>query len=337
MIYIETGSQNPYVNLATEEYFLEREDIEEEIFMLWQNVPTIVVGRYQSLVREVNLAYAQSQNIHIVRRSTGGGTVYHDLGNICYSFIINCEDTEKIDFSTVARPFVNILKKIGLPVELSGRNDIVIDGAKCSGTAMRLHKNRLLFHGTLLYDSDLNVLTRSLNVDPTKIKSKGLASVRSRVTNISEHIQEPCGTAEFKERIKQDWIKTYNCNIHRIEPEESERICCKAVSKYMNDAWNFQNDPPAEVHFEHRFIGKGQVSSYLCLEEGRVKSCKLRGDFIGLRPIEELETALCGVKFKPRTILNKLAECKISDYLGDITAEELTDCMVGALEQEIYK
>jgi lipoate-protein ligase A len=188
MIYSETNSLDPTWNLAFEEYCLLELTQFERIMLLWQNDNAIIVGRFQNAENEINIDAVKNIGAKVVKRTTGGGTVYHDLGNLNYSFIYPVNGLGNLDLTAVSVPMVHALNRIGVPAEIQGRNDIVIDGKKISGTAQRYHKGRFLHHGTLLFDSNLDVLQNVLNVDATKIASKGIASVRSRVTNIKEHI-----------------------------------------------------------------------------------------------------------------------------------------------------
>lgn len=185
-IYMETGSVDPTWNLAFEEYCFTQMTEYPRIMLLWQNDNAVIVGRYQNAEREVNAQAAKNLGVKVVRRSTGGGAVYHDMGNLNYSFIMPVDDPESIDFTESAKPMVDALRSIGIQAESRGRNDIELDGRKISGTAQSYVKGRLLHHGTLLYDSNMAVLRDVLNVDASKIASKGIASVKSRVVNIKE-------------------------------------------------------------------------------------------------------------------------------------------------------
>jgi lipoate-protein ligase A len=185
VINIINESVNPYYNLALEEYLLKETDPGDDLFMLWQNRPAIIVGRNQNTWDEINLDFVRKNNIAVVRRMTGGGAVYHDLGNLNFTFIARDrkESSAILDFARFARPVVDALRELGVPAEFSGRNDIVVDGAKVSGNAQYRYKDLVLHHGTLLFDSRIEDMVQALNVSKDKIASKGVASVRSRVAS----------------------------------------------------------------------------------------------------------------------------------------------------------
>lgn len=198
MYYIEGRSHDPTFNLAMEEYLYRSvEPGHPGYFLLWQNEPSIIVGRFQNTAQEVNRTFAEEHRIHIVRRISGGGAVYHDLGNLNYTFIVPNDDGNPFDFARHALPIVNALEKLGVKAEFNSRNDLAIDGKKFSGSAQHMDRKRLLHHGTLLFDSDLSVLARALNVDDEKFTSKGFKSVRSRVTNILPHLPVPLSMDGF--------------------------------------------------------------------------------------------------------------------------------------------
>ena len=197
-------SKDPYLNLAIEEYLFR--NTTDDIFMLWQNEPTVVIGKNQNVYAEINREYTKEHNIKIARRITGGGAVYHDLGNVNYTFI-SSRNKEGIDFKYFTAPIIDALKAIGVNAELSGRNDITVNCKKISGNAQYSTDTRTLHHGTLLFDSDLSVLSSALNVDEEKIRSKAISSTRSRVINIKDLILENYKTDEFIDIIKNHIIK----------------------------------------------------------------------------------------------------------------------------------
>ena len=240
MIYIHNNSVDPYFNLALEEFLLTRSDFNETnpnaasnaqsndkldfepILLLWQNAPTVVVGGRQNTLEEINLAFIEERKINVIRRTTGGGAVYHDLGNLNYSFIV--QDATRLSsaspassypapsaptltdsFRLLTQPVVDVLRAWNLPAELSGRNDITIDGRKISGSAQARKNGKTLHHGTLLFDSNLDDVAAALHVDPEKFRSKAVASVRSRVANVAEFLPESDHSGLI-ERFKADLL-----------------------------------------------------------------------------------------------------------------------------------
>jgi lipoate-protein ligase A len=327
MLYLETNSHDPTWNLALEEAAQEW-DQNEEIMMLWQNANAIIVGRYQNAEKEINFDAANRLGVKVVRRSTGGGTVYHDLGNLNYSFIRPVDYTKKLEMTALAKPMEQALNFMGIPALAQGRNDITLEGKKISGTAQRIHNKRLLHHGTLLFDSDLDVLMSVLNVDPSKIVSKGINSVRSRVTNIREHIspeQFPDMPA-FWSGLIDAFAK--EGPLTRIEPptELQDKARFLQETKYQTWEWNFGSAPAFQYHNTKRYPG-GNLEIDINVENGVISQCRICGDFLGLVELDDLESTFVGLKFTEADVLKKLQALDLSPFLGSITAEEVVDCM----------
>lgn len=327
MLYLETNSHDPTWNLALEEAAQEW-DQNEEIMMLWQNANAIIVGRYQNAEKEINFDAANRLGVKVVRRSTGGGTVYHDLGNLNYSFIRPMDYTKKLDMTALSKPMEQALNFMGIPALAQGRNDITLEGKKISGTAQRIHNKRLLHHGTLLFDSDLDVLMSVLNVDPSKIVSKGINSVRSRVTNIREHV-----SPEQYPDMKAFWsglIEAFAKEgpLTRIEPpaELLDKARFLQETKYQTWEWNFGNAPAFQYHNTKRYPG-GNLEIDINVENGMISQCRICGDFLGLVELDELESSFVGLKFTEAAVRQKLQALDLLPYLGSITAEEVVDCM----------
>jgi lipoate---protein ligase len=199
MLCINNLSTEPYFNMALEEHLLR--NFSANIFMLWRNNNAIVVGKHQNTLAEINLDFVKQQNIKVVRRLSGGGTVFHDLGNLNFTFIENGEGEELINFRKYTQPILDVLAQLGVEARFEGRNDLTINGLKFSGNAEHVFRKRTLHHGTLLFSSQISDLTQALNVDPEKFKDKAVKSVRSRVTNISDHLKVKMDVKEFANRI----------------------------------------------------------------------------------------------------------------------------------------
>ena len=196
MLLIYNEKTNPYFNLAMEEYFLKNTN--EDLFLLWRNESAIVVGKNQNTLSEINYEYIKEHDIKVVRRQSGGGAVFHDLGNLCFTFIA-CNNNSFSDFKRFTMPIVEALKGLGINAEFSGRNDLLIDGQKFSGNAQYNYQNKVMHHGTLLFSSEINDVSAALKVKPIKFEGKSVKSVKSRVTNISEHLKQPMTVLEFKD------------------------------------------------------------------------------------------------------------------------------------------
>ncbi|HCL4557759.1 lipoate--protein ligase [Clostridium botulinum] len=329
MQFLVNKSTNPFFNLALEEYLLKNVDIKEDYFILWQNEPTIVIGKHQNTLKEINMNFVKDNNINVVRRNSGGGAVYHDLGNINFTFITKYDEKHLLDFKTFTNPVVYSLGKLNVKAELSGRNDILIDGRKISGNSQHIYKDRFLHHGTLLFNSELENLVKALNVDNDKILSKGIESIKSRVTNIKEHVKEDIFMEEFKEILIENifiWnknsLKEYNLTSDHIN--EIEKLM---KEKYMTWQWNYGESPEFNYRNSKRFQG-GKLEVLLNIVEGHINECKIYGDFLGLMDVSEIEKRIIGIKYGEEYIDEFLREIDIKKYFGTLCFDEIKSCFV---------
>ena len=319
-IYLETGSLDPAYNLAFEEYVLfHRRDA--DYLILWQNEPTVVIGNNQITEAEINRAYVEAHGIHVVRRSTGGGAVYHDLGNLNYSFVTDHHPEDQLSMTRFTAPVVAALKKLGAEAEAGGRNDILVQGRKVSGTAQKIVGGRILHHGTLLFDSDPEAVAGALRVDPEKFRGKGVSSVRSRVGNIRSLLPRDMELPAFWSFLKTE-LAGADYRSDALTPSELEAVARLKAEKYDRWEWNFGRSPKAEGHAARRFPGGG-LEVYFDCRDDRIESIRFFGDFLSRRPTEELGAALRGVALEPSAIVRALGDFDLRDYLGGIRMEEL--------------
>ncbi|WP_434305883.1 lipoate--protein ligase [Clostridium botulinum] len=329
MQFLVNKSTNPFFNLALEEYLLKNVDIREDYFILWQNESTIVIGKHQNTLKEINMNFVKDNNINVVRRNSGGGAVYHDLGNINFTFITKYDEKHLLDFKTFTNPVVYSLGKLNVKAELSGRNDILIDGRKISGNSQHIYKDRFLHHGTLLFNSELENLVKALNVDNDKILSKGIESIKSRVTNIKEHVKEDIFMEKFKEILIENifmWnkssLKEYNLTNDHIN--DIEKLM---EEKYMTWQWNYGYSPEFNYRNSKRFQG-GKLEVLLNIVEGHINECKIYGDFLGLMDVSEIEKKIIGIKYGEEYIDEFLKEIDIKKYFGTLCFDEIKSCFV---------
>ena len=321
MRYIKNPSTNPYYNMAFDEYCLESLPMDEPVFYLWQNRPAVIVGFNQEVNTEVNLDYLKENGIDLVRRVTGGGAVFHDLGNLNYTIVGRSEDLER-DYPEYASIMAKALQSLGVPATLSGRNDILVEGRKVSGFAKRVCKNRLMVHGTLMYNVDVDVLTKVLNPSNTKLQSKGIASVRSRVANLCDYLPEIPNIQTFSNRLEE----ILSCNNADTEYQLSDtdltNIQLLTDKKFATWEWNYGRSPKATLTHSSR-LACGTVEIHLTLTENRISSCRFGGDFLGNLPATDLESALIEVIYDTENIEKRLSSFTISDYFDGVTVEEL--------------
>ena len=329
MKYIINENNNPRYNLALEEYVLK--NLDGEYFFLWQNEPTIVIGKHQNTISEINLDYVEKKGIHVVRRMSGGGAVYHDLGNINFSFIQEKKDLADFDFSFFTRPIIDLLGELGIKAEFNSRNDLAIDGKKFSGNAQYIFKKKILHHGTLLFNSEMEELVNSLKVSKDKIESKGLKSIKSRVANIKDYIGEDSKIKEvsdFKdalfEHMKNRMEEFEEYVLTENDKKEIEKL---KKEKYDKWEWNYGESPEADIHRQRKYTA-GKVESYIKLKDGLIENIKLYGDFFSSREIEDLENGLKGKKYMINEIAEYLKTVNVSEYFSGFSEEEILDVII---------
>ncbi len=321
MLLIENSCTNPYFNLAAEEYLLKHFD--EDVFMLWRNEPAVIVGKNQNTLSEINLDYVREHSIPVVRRLTGGGAVFHDLGNLNFTFIFSDEAKSFNNFRKFTEPIIALLNSLSIAAEFSGRNDLTINDKKFSGNAQCNYKSKVMHHGTLLFSSDIVDLSKALTPKSSKFEGKAVKSVSSRVTNISEHLTEPMDILEFKSMLMNYMYKHYRGSIfYEFTKEDLDNIKKLQDEKYSTWAWNFGSSPKYNFENTLKYSG-GNVEVALQVEKGIIVNIKIFGDFFGKADISELEEMLTGAEHSEQALLEALRQTDVGEYLAGITAEEL--------------
>lgn len=326
MLCIKRYKTNPYFNIAAEEYFLKEFDV--DCFMLWRNEPSVIVGKHQNTMAEINQDFIKKNNIPVVRRLSGGGAVFHDLGNLNFTFIKNSENNEsQHDFRKFTEPILEVLLKLGINAKFEGRNDLTIEGKKFSGNAMVMHKNRVLHHGTLLFSSEMADLSGALNVDPLKFKDKAVKSVKSRVTNISEHLSESISILEFKDMIMDHIMSSDDKAIaYSLSEKDNEFIQQLADTKYSKWDWNFGKSPGYNIRRIIKTTG-GQIEFNIDVQVGVIRHIKIFGDYFNKYPTSDIEDALTNIPHKSEEIERVLKKFNIGNYFSNVTLDEIVGGM----------
>jgi len=321
MLCIISPYTNPYFNLAAEEYLLK--SFQEDLFLLYRNRPSIVVGKHQNTLAEINLPFVQENEILVARRISGGGTVFHDLGNLNFAFFTSGKEGELVDYKRATTPIVDALKKMGLEVRLGKRNELLLKGLKISGTASHVFKQRVLHHGTLLFSSEMGKLSAALKSDKERFTDRAVKSVRSRITNISDHLKESVDVEMFQERILAHMLQNFkDARPYQLGRTDIVEIKALRDSKYSTWEWNFGYSPKYQFCRSISFKG-GSMDLHMNVVKGVIKELKIVGDFTSLRDIDLLEILLVGTIHDPETIRNKLSGVDVSNYIRGLENEEL--------------
>jgi lipoate-protein ligase A len=324
MLLINSLSQNAYFNIASEEYLLHRFPT-EDLFLLYVNAPSIIVGKFQNTLAEINLDYVEEKGIKVVRRMSGGGAVYHDLGNLNFSFHTLLGQNDFGDFSFFTKPVLNMLNTLGVPAELKGRNDLLVDGKKFSGNAKLARHGKMIQHGTILLNSEMEVLGEALKVNPLKFIDKATKSNRGRVTNLIDYLPKETTTETLKELLTAEIIKNNpEAKRYQLSLEDLAGIEQLMEEKYETWDWNFGFSP--QYNFKKAIkIPAGFIEVHLDVVHGIIEKAKIFGDFFASMPIEDLEEQLIGKKHQTTDLENLFTSMDLTLFFGKVTAEEILD------------
>lgn len=323
MLYLESQNTDPHWNLALEQVVFDRLDRGEQYCMLWQNDNAIIVGKHQNTAGEINAAFMEEHGISVVRRLSGGGAVYHDLGNLNFTFVTDADGERAFDFAAFCRPVAAALESFGVRVQISGRNDMTIDGKKFSGNSQYVKRGRVLHHGTILYDSNLEMVSQALKVSGDKLESKGIQSVRSRVTNVLPYMHQPISVREFHGALRDFLFQELHLTSYTLTPEDLAAVEELRQNRYSRWDWNYGSSPAYRLHKERRVEGCGKLEVYLDVEkQGVLRDIAFYGDYFSSRDAGELAELLRGRRMEEGDLGDALADVELGAFFHGISRDE---------------
>ena len=327
MKFIDWKETDPRINLAFEEYVFNQMDQNESYFLLWQNNNAVIVGKHQNTIEEINQEYVKANGIRVVRRLSGGGAVYHDMGNLNFTFIVDDNGREPFDFKTFTRPLVGALQSLGVDAEFNSRNDIAIEGKKFSGNAQYARSGRILHHGTILFNSELSAIQRALKVKKDKIESKGVKSIKNRVTNIADYLDESYSLEDFKKLLLAFMFKDEKLQKMELSGEDFAAIEKIKNEKYGTWDWNYGKSPLYNLR-KDRKCDFGLITILLQVEKAVIKDIHFYGDYFGNGDMHELEALLTGIKPNEEALSAALAGVELADYINGLDSKTLIDLIL---------
>ncbi len=323
--FIDVSCTDAAWNLALEQYVFDCLPKEHNYFMLWQNARAGIIGRHQNTLKEINESYVNGHGVQVIRRLSGGGAVYHDMGNLNFTFIQDAV-SPRLDLSLFCKPVAEALQTLGAHAEVNGRNDITLEGKKISGNAQYVKNGRIMHHGTLLFDADLEAATMALTPNAEKILSKGVASVRSRMTTLKEHLPAGISLQQFKQTFLQRLFAGQDMERYELTDADIAAVDALKQVRYGTREWNYGAEPPCDLLCKGRIEGCGTVELHLRLHEGKIASAAFHGDFFG----EPAELATCFVGHYPNAegYREALANVDVSQYLKNCNNEQLLSLLL---------
>jgi lipoate---protein ligase len=327
MLFVNNTQTDPHLNLALEEYLLRHADTDRPLLLFYINEPAVIIGRNQNTLEEIDPDFIKAQGIHVVRRLSGGGAVFHDLGNLNFSFITPGRENLH-NFAKFTEPVVAVLRRLGVAAELRGKSDIFAEGKKISGNAQYVAQQRMFSHGTLLFDTDIPTMLKALNPRQVAIESRAVQSVRNFVVNIRELLAEEMDTYTFRQKLLEGIFAGGPIAEYELDAAAWAEVEKLAAERYRTWEWNYGRSPQFNVR--HRVghqedLPGGKVDVRFQVENGRILSCKIYGNFSGRQPIAELEARLTGLRYDRESLIDALTQIELSQYLGDVETAAFLD------------
>ena len=329
MLYVQSDSTDPCYNLALEEYLFSHLADRQNCFMLWQNNKAVIVGKYQNTIAEINASYVESNHLKVVRRLSGGGAVYHDLGNVNFTFVENRQEGEAFDFAVFCRPIANALARLGVEVQISGRNDMTVQGKKFSGNAQYMKRGRVMHHGTIMFDSDLDAVESALSPSGEKLESKGHKSVRSRVTNLKPFIKKEINVTEFRDILRDYVAAAHPLQTYSLNADDRAAVETLRDRVYSQWSWNY-GFSPVYTHYKSRYIGGcGKIDIYLDIaESGVIHEVAFYGDFFSSDNPQVLSEKLKGCFLEREALSRVLEGVSIGMFFHNLSTEDFLNALL---------
>ncbi|MFM9276841.1 lipoate--protein ligase [Paenibacillus jiagnxiensis] len=324
MLFIDNkGITDPAINLAIEEYALKHLPLDDSYLLFYINRPSIIIGKHQNTVEEINNEYVKDNNIQVVRRLSGGGAVYHDLGNLNFSFITKDDGQSFHNFLKFTQPVIDALRDMGVNAEMTGRNDLQVGEKKISGNAQFATRGRMFSHGTLMFNLNLDDVQASLNVNPEKFKSKSTKSVRSRVANIADLMDHPMTIEEFRAELLRHIFGMEPDQVPQYELTEADWAKIHEISaeRYQSWDWNYGQSPESNIKHVKKFP-VGLIDIRMDLKDGRIREIKIYGDFFGVGDVADIENVLRGKRYEEAEVREALSSLDIKHYFGNLELDD---------------
>ena len=328
LAYLNLYTTDPAWNLAAEQYVFDALPRDRTYFMLWQNDNAIIIGKHQNTAAEINQSFVRENGVRVVRRLSGGGAVYHDMGNLNFTFIADAGDMDTINFRLFCQPVVAALASLGVHAEINGRNDMTIDGQKFSGNSQYIKEGRVMHHGTIMFDSDLDRVAQALRVDQEKIAAKGVASVRSRVTTVRQHMPHPVTLEEFRRVLLDNILAQQPGEEYVFTEADKAQIAQLRERRYAAWDWNYGQSRACEMIRKRRFPACGGVEAQISADHGVIRRIAFTGDFFSVTEPEVLAEKLAGVRLEEQSLRGALAGEDVGRYFSGLKNEELMELLL---------
>lgn len=326
--YLNLYTTDPAWNLAAEQYVFDALPRDRTYFMLWQNDNAIIIGKHQNAAAEIDQQFVRENGVQVVRRLSGGGAVYHDMGNLNFTFIADAGSMESINFKLFCQPVVAALAALGVQAEVNGRNDMTINGQKFSGNSQYLKEGRVMHHGTIMFDSDLDRVAQALHVDQEKIAAKGVVSVRSRVTTVRQHMPHPVELEEFRRVLLDNILAQQPGEEYVFTEEDKSQIARLREQRYATWEWNYGQSRECEMTRQKRFPACGGVEAHLSTDRGVIRYIAFTGDFFSVVEPKVLAEKLAGVRLEEQSLRDALAQEDAGRYFSGLKNEELIELLL---------